>query len=235
MKTLFYTVATSDKPATRCSLMLYKSLVASLGSIDFKMAVPDGSEKSYPTDVRGLVLPSFKPNKSWKYVGDLKYTKSIYELDYDNFVYIDSDILWFLGNFDSSNNQLTTEKKILGDPWYSTGWTPKDKARRGACAGFFCISKDLGLSMSRFVSKRLADWGAVDAPKREQSTFNEFLEYCGYEKWKDVSSLIVGAARSDTKFSTGKMFHFQGWKGSMDFKYDHMSKFITYNNLKLLA
>lgn len=235
MKTLYYTVATPDKAATRCSKMLHKSILSSVGGVDFKVAVPDKSVSKYPADIKKLIHPSYKPNKFWNYVGDLKYTPSIYELDYDSFVYIDSDILWFIDDFDPSISQFTSERKILSDPWYSTGWKPKDPKRKGICAGFFCVTKDIGRRMSDFVSKKIGSWGLVDCPQMEQSTFNQFLEIDGYDKWKDVSNLIVGAARESTKFSRGKMFHFQGWKGSMDFKYDHMSKFIINNNLTSLA
>lgn len=233
MKTLFYTISTPDKAATQCSMMLYSSLASSLGNIDFKVAVPEAAVSSYPSSFKNLIISSVKPNASWSYVGDLKYTPSVYNLNYDNFVYLDSDILWFIKNFDASLNQFATERKPITDAWFSTGWSPKNVNRKGVCAGFFCVSKALGLEMSKFVSDRLAIWGEAKAPEREQSTFNQFLESCGYDKWKNVSKLVVAGARPKTKFRKEKMFHFQGLSGPMDVKYESMNEFLRNNELIL--
>lgn len=235
MKTLYYTVATPDKAAISCSRMLHRSIRSSVGPVNFKIVVPDHTVDKYPNSIKEFILPAYKPNKSWSYIGDMKYTPSVYELDYDNFVYVDSDILWFVDDFDPSVSQFTFENKTLSNAWFSTGWEPKDPNRKGVCAGFFCITKEIGLRLSKFVSDKISSWSMADCPKMEQSSFNHFLELDGYDKWKDVSNLIVAAAKENTKFSRGKMFHFQGWQGSMDVKYDRMSKFIKINKLKSLA
>lgn len=234
MKTLYYTVSSPDSAATKCSLMLYNSLIASLGKVDFKIAIPDYMKDKYPDSVKHIIHPSVKPNKKWQYVGDLKYSTSIYSLNYDSFVYIDSDILWFVDNFDPSCNQITTEKRLLSDPWYKTGWEPKDTSIEGACAGFFCVKKGTGMAMSSYVSGLLSKWNRDECPQREQSAFNQFIEIGGFNKWKNVSDIIVGAARESTKFTRGKMFHFQGWKGTMNYKFEQMRKFINNNNLSNL-
>lgn len=231
-KVLYYTISTPDATALACTKLLHKSLVNKIGNIDFKIAVPRGSEHLYPDDVKHLLLPSVKPNPTFPLIFDFKYTPTVYDLGYDNFVYLDSDILWFVNDFDTSKNQYCEELDIK-KLFYTTGWDLIPKPGRGVNAGFFSVDKKTGLDMIYRVNKGIrqrSDVGAPYGPWLEQSMFNLYLYNSEYEGWHAVTDKFVNSTRPANVFEDGKIYHFQGWSGNMESKIQRMKGFIENNS-----
>lgn len=231
-RVLYYTISTPDVTALACTRLLNKSLINKLGPIDFKIVVPQGSESEYPEDVKHLLLPSVKPNPTFPLIFDLKYTPTVYALDYDNFVYLDSDILWFSDDFDPSKNQYCEELGIR-QLFYTTGWNFIPNQGRGANAGFFSVDKKTGLDMIYRVNEDISQREKVRMPDRpwlEQSMFNLYLYTVNYKGWQTVTDKVVNSTRPDNIFEDGKIYHFQGWTGGMDSKIKRMEGFIANNS-----
>jgi len=229
LKTLYYTISTPDASALACTKLMHKSLVQKLGNIDFKIAIAQGSECLYPLDVHPLLLPVTKVNPSWPGVLDLKYTQTVFDLDYDHFVFLDSDILWFANDFNPYLNQYCEDVALLNTTWCSTGWpfVPTEE-HKGANAGFFSVDKQTGLALSKYMHAKIG-LTAEYFPPLEQSMYNLFLYESKYEGWHRISDKFVLFANELSKVEDGKIYHFMNYTGHMHNKIKQMKRFIATN------
>ena len=232
-KVLYYTISTPDATALACSRLLHKSLNNKLGPVDFKIVVPQGSESQYPKDMLHLLLPSVKPSPTYPLILDFKYTPTVYDLDYDNFVYLDSDILWFINDFDPTKNQYCEEKCDIREFYFTTGWYSQPKPGLGVNAGFFCVDKTTGINMIDQISKSLIQRDVkliTYLPLLEQSMFNLYLHNIDYNGWHKITDKFNNFTRPESIFEDNKNYHFQGWNGNMDSKIHMMNCFINNNS-----
>lgn len=228
-RTLYYTVSTPDASALACTKLMHKSLVQKLGNIDFKIVIPQGSECLYPLDVQHLLLPAAKVNPKWPVVLDLKYTQTIFDLDYDHFVFLDSDILWFANDFNPHLNQYCEDVVPVTSYWCSTGWpfVPTEE-HKGANAGFFSADKQTCLAMAKHIHANISivdEW----SPPLEQSMFNLFLHESKYKGWHRLTDKFVLFAKECDKVEDGKIYHFMNFAGHMNDKIKKMECFIATN------
>jgi len=229
LKTLYYTLSTPDEAALACTKLMHKSLVQKLGNIDFKIVIPQRRAHLYPLDIRPLLLSSAKVNPRWPGVLDLKYTKTVFDLDYDHFVFLDSDILWFANDFNPCLNQYCEDVAPINTSWFSTGWpsVPTDE-RRGVNAGFFSVDKQTGVALSKYMHANIG-LKAEYFPPLEQSMYNLFLHESNYEGWHRISDKFVLFANERDKVEDGKIYHFMNYTGHMRNKIKQMECFIATN------
>lgn len=229
LKTLYYTISSPDASALACTKLMHKSLVQKLGNIDFKIVVAQGSECLYPLDVHPLLLPVAKVNPSWPGVLDLKYTQTVFDLDYDHFVFLDSDILWFANDFNPYLNQYCEDVALLNTTWCSTGWPFVPTAEhKGANSGFFSVDKQTGLAMAKHMHANISIRNEY-FPPLEQSMYNLFLYETKYEGWHCMTDKFVLFAKEWDKFEDGKIYHFMNFAGHMHNKIKQMECFIATN------
>jgi hypothetical protein len=230
MQILFYTLSTPDHEALECSKLLHKSLKANLGDINFKIVAPIDQKEKYETEI----TPAEKIRPDWDYIGDLKYSPTIFNLDYDRFIYIDSDVLWFKKDFNKESNLYCYESytRLKLNEWCSTGWDIEIKRKyMGINAGFFSLSKDLALKLSQYMQEKLKK--NLDPPKLEQSMFNMFFYSHPEIIWKDMTDRFRLYSNEKTSYSEDKIFHFNYYEGHMRNKLDRMKMFLENNHIKL--
>jgi hypothetical protein len=191
--------------------------------------VPQGQESAYPKEVRHLLLPSAKVNPKWSVILDLKYTKTVFEQNYDHFVFLDSDILWFLDDFNPQLNQYCEDIVPLSDPWCSHGWSfVPEHTIKGVNAGFFSVDKQTGLDMIGHIHANIRQIDVWVAPS-EQSMFNLYLYEMKYKNWQPITNKFVLFAEDGNKFEDGKIYHFMGFVNHMNGKLQQMEGFLANN------
>lgn len=235
LKILYYTVSTPDASALACTKLMHKSLVQKLGDIDFKIVVPQGEEAAYPAEVQHLLLSGAKVNPKWPVILDLKYTRTIFELDYDHFVFLDSDILWFANDFDPRLNQYCEDVVPINNLWCSSGWPfVPEPTRKGINAGFFSLDRQTGMAMAEHIR---ASMSVIDewSPPLEQSVYNLFLYEAGYRGWHNLTEKFVLFAREVDKVEDGKIYHFMNFAGHMHDKIKKMEAFLENNSSEELV
>ena len=229
LKTLYYTISSPDASALACTKLMHKSLVQKLGNIDFKIVVPRKKKHLYPSDVQPWLLPAPKVNPRWPGVLDLKYAYTVFSLDYDHFVFLDSDILWFANDFNPYLNQYCEDVAPINTPWFSTGWpsVPTEK-HKGANAGFFSVDKQTGLALCKHMHANISTMNKY-SPRLEQSMYNLFLYESKYEGWHCITDKFVLFAKEWDKVEDGKIYHFMNYVGHMHNKIKQMECFIATN------
>lgn len=228
---LFYTVSTPDDDALSCARLARRSVMSALPGVDFIIVGKEEDREKYPADTQIFFTKQIE--NCW--VGNIRYSSSIFELPYEIFTYIDSDILWFAKDFDFSQNMFCREAVDISSPWFSFGWdVPAPKGMQGANSGFFSMNKNTAQELSEFfvenVSKNPTQL-VVDHIKLEQSTFNLYLFKKEYAGWGDKSDRFHFACDEDTKFSTSKNFHFNKYQSQMNKKQKMMKSFLEKNLL----
>lgn len=243
---LFYThLHTFDKYSVNVSNLLYNTLKYSLGNINFKIIIRYGDLEKYPEYIRPKMIESpFIDN--YQFSGDLKYSNVIINEKYNRYVYIDSDILWFLKDNEFNKNQYCIEKSNYYD-WFLYGYdffedsslflkSTKISDINLINSGFFSIDKKNFMLLSDFFKKRF-DRDEVKSIKDithqmrfEQSIFNMFINLNKNIYWEDLSDKIIMFAQEN--HAENKIYHFSGGL-SMEEKFNRMKNFLIKNNLNL--
>jgi hypothetical protein len=229
MKTLVYTISDGTPQGLACANLLYEYL-QNKENFDFLII---SNKKFNSGDFNTLVVEDY----NHKYVGMLKYTEKLPK-NYDSYVYLDSDILFF----DDPLNLVNKNKKIgivketflMTEGWnyYSQGeLSNKLSSLQGVNAGSFSVKDLKYMKKVRDLVKRaggLTDNLVADA-KLEQSAFNYMVAEAtdlDLSKCHDFTEKsVLFAANSD--FSKQKtLYHFNGFTGEMTSKYISMTKFV---------
>lgn len=248
-KPLIYTIATNDTASFNCALLLYKSLNKFLRpggqDFDFKVIVPEDSQYYCSDDLKDFLFPIYNYYYKNTHIFTLKYHYSIFNLLYDNFIYMDSDILWMIPElYDLEYNCICTESMRMTHSCFSKFW-PKDIDKRligyfrGINAGFFGLKKSKALELSKYMMRNL--YGIRKFNKKrlyiEQNLFNVFIynEYIqnNIDQWKDVSHKFILGANAESPYINNISYHFYGNMCNMSDKFDRMNLFLKNNNITL--
>jgi hypothetical protein len=232
MKILFYTVCTPDADAIACASLAKRSIMTTLGDVDFSIVFREGSSPKGYIDCEILCCPPIE--NEW--VGNLRYSRLIFEMDYDAFVYVDSDILWFAKGFDFSKNMYCREEVSISNPYFCSQWNLKAPEKtKGVNSGFFCVDKKTGLNLAGFFADHLAKSNSssmIENGKLEQSTFNLYLYGSRYRGWEDKSDDFKFRADQYYKLED-KNFHFNNNQSQMNKKLHSMILFLKNNQIEL--
>jgi hypothetical protein len=244
---LYYTINDGNENYLKCLNLAYKSLTSILGNINFNIYTDiDGFVKMQKNNFDLLEKANVLDRiaQDWKFIGDLKFHKKIFEQDYDYFVYLDSDILWQYNNSDfikqlqNSLGFIVNEGKICEtDEQHTFSWNKEDldKYRNhwGVNAGLFGLKKDIAISLAEFFEKEVNNYPAVDVHsqgKIEQSLFNKFI-ICNqyYDKLLNISNFIYNMYNSEDvkkiNEHPNKIYHFMCFG-------DGKNKFEIMNSIK---
>lgn len=228
---LFYTVSTPDADALSCSALVRTSVLAALPGVDFMIVGREEDRSRYPKGMNVFFCEGIK--NCW--VGNVRYSKSIFSMDYETFTYIDSDILWFAKEFGLSENMYCREPVDISNPWFSFGWDVQvPKGMGGVNSGFFSMDKETAMELSEFFADHVSRHETslmVDHIKLEQSAFNLYLFKKNYKDWVDKSNLFNFQSDEKSEFSNKKNFHFNKHQLKMNKKNEMMLQFLKNNNV----
>lgn len=201
------------------------------------------------------VVASKSPSASFKhnviqtklnsnYIGCLKYFPKL--PDYDQYVYLDSDILFF-GSPDNLINKNTAFSVVcekegkLTDEWHSFHLLNKALIPNtyGLNAGTFAFKNKQFLN--EMVKLLETHYNPYYDPhtnaKLEQSLFNFLVgEKCNFN-WAQLTDLTdITKIHVPTNFKHNpnlQIYHFCGWAGNMYTKYQRMINFLNNNQITI--
>lgn len=244
MNTLYYTISNLTETSNECTKLLINSLKNKVKNLNFKIIAPVETSNTNTNTIDSEILPYVMridlKNYSNNHLFGLKFHQNIFELDYDYFIYLDSDILYFLNDisFDPKYNYFCYDRCSVGSKFFSALWPTNfsiDKNSTGINAGFFMINKKTALDLYNFMvinfynRRRIKTW-------YDQSMFNLFIYtnlISNEINWINYSENIVLFADSNTKFIENKIYHFCGNLCNMDLKHTRMKNFLHYNSIIL--
>jgi lipopolysaccharide biosynthesis glycosyltransferase len=232
MKTFLYTVSDFKNGALECIDLL----IDNLKDRDFDFAIISNKNTDCKYDV---IIDS----KDYQYIGFLKYSEKIPE-GYDQYIYLDSDILYFgeikdLFN-ESKEFSIVKEKLLMSNEWFkypynnSFDYINEANSNLGLNAGTFCYKNISFLNSVRelytpFISQDIH----LDA-RLEQSSYNLALSKSvdfDFSKCHDLTDKTVLFA-DQYPFSKEKtIYHFCGFSNEMNSKFFKMKNF--YDNIKI--
>jgi hypothetical protein len=233
MKILLYTVSDFKSGSIDCIDMMLSKIKDK--NFDFLIISNREEACKYST----IVDKSFG-----EYAGFLKYSSSI-PRNYDQYVYLDSDIL-YLGHlhdlFNDSLISITKENLPMNQEWFkypfdnSEEYLSKIYQMKGVNAGSFCF-KDIGfidLVRSFFISHITND--VMFNAMLEQSSFNYALcKYLNFDFTNifDFTEQTQLFAHQHPFSDNKKLYHFCGFDNSMNGKIKKMIQFLYENSNRI--
>lgn len=228
-KTLYYTITNFSACSKECVELLYQSIKINNDNFDFIVLSSKDPPKNF--EINTIVD---KNSLYDKYVGFLKYSDFVPK-NYDNYVYLDSDILYFgkLSQLISEKYHFTITKDNfdMNHEWFEYFHSPNEhknkfKTMRGINAGSFSFKNISFLDdVKSLYSPHITNSSDQNA-KLEQSSFNYVLAIlCDFDlnKYYDISPIC--ALYSGQIPIEGKLlYHFCGFTNSMQHKYINMKK-----------
>lgn len=237
---LYYTISNLTDDANLCSELLLQSLHNKIPNLNFKIIVPSSSDQNFckHKKLSNYIIPINLNEYSNQHLFGLKFHRNIFELPYDYFVYLDSDILYFLNNLpiDFNKNYFCYDRATINNKFFSAVWPPDfkiDISSKGINAGFFMLNKETGFKLYDFMidnfysRRRIKIW-------YEQSMFNLFIYKnltSNDVNWFDFSNNIILFADHNTPFIDNKLYHFCGQLCQMNSKYHRMKNFLKFNKI----
>lgn len=239
MKTLVYT-CNDLRHSLPCVDLLYSSLLENNSSDSFDFVVLCNSKDHLRTDYKVLYDESYPP----QYLGFLKYSSSI-PTNYDFYVYLDSDILFY-----SRLNEIlpSTEKTLcvasegnafmIDSDWHSHGYNDKllllgqpkpcinagQFSFRGSCNLTSLVRNNMETTLKSITSYQ--NLPSHYCAMYEQSSFN----YTLISMWDNIDLNKIGSrlsVRPEQELQSGKsIFHFTGFHDGMITKNNRMKNFI---------
>lgn len=227
-KTLYYTITNFCPYADECIKLLYNSIKLN-NKDDFDFIVVSNKDKPINFDIDTIVdkNPLYD-----QYVGFLKYSDFIPKT-YNNYIYLDSDILYFGKLLDLISPQydftITKESANMDYDWFRYEYASNEHKTKfgsisGINAGSFAFKDIHFLSDVKSLYKDHIKSNSMDNAKLEQSSFNYTLALlCDFDlnKYYDISHMCVlhcGTSPIENKL----LYHFCNFANSMEFKYNNM-------------
>lgn len=227
-KTLYYTITNFCPYAEKCIKLLHQSIqLNNQDNFDFVVMSSQDAPKNFHISTIVDKNPLYD-----KYVGFLKYSQLIPK-NYDNYIYLDSDILYFgeLSQLVSAQSDFTITKESfnMDHEWFGFPYAPKEhkdkfNIAKGINAGSFAFKNINFLNDIKSLYTPYITDDSISNAKLEQSSFNYTIALlCDFDldKYYDISpicSLYSGTAPIEGKL----LYHFCNFTNSMQFKYHNM-------------
>lgn len=239
MKTLLYTVSDFKEGAIDCIRMMKNSIIGN--DFDFIIIANKKIDCEYEIIV---------DENSDNYIGFLKYSSKIPD-HYDQYIYLDSDIL-FLGqisNFYSNqefsivfenlkmNSQCSSHRYWFKYPHdNSDEYLYNIENLYGINAGSFAFKNISFLSKVRSYFENFKSNDVLNNAILEQSSFNYAIcieNNFDFSNCFDFTNQSIIHAKSDSFCLNKKLYHFAGFTNSMIHKKETMEKFINENKNRI--
>ena len=239
MKTLLYTISDFKEDAIDCIRMMRNSI--SDNNFDFAIIATKKIDCEYE-----IIVDESVDN----YIGFLKYSPKV-PTGYDQYIYLDSDILFF-GPISSfySNQEFSIVFEDLkmnslcsaGKFWFkyphdsSESYTHNIENLYGINAGSFAFKNTSFLSNVRFFFEKFKLNDILSNAILEQSSFNYALciqNNFDFSKCLDFTNKAVIHAKPNSFNIDKKLYHFNGFTNGMIHKKEIMKKFIDENKNRI--
>jgi hypothetical protein len=184
MKFLFYTISDLHPSSLNCTDILYKSLKNKIKNLNFQIISPN------------IRADSNTENKMIKYVKSdylsiCRYSREIFEQDYDYFIYFDSDIYFnleeniFLNYINGYDIVIYKESELIkNNIWFNIKmddfFLEKYQNRFGINSGFFCFSKKAGLNCSEYISSLFTNIYNLSDSKKKNNSYRRSITMGGF-------------------------------------------------------
>ena len=235
MKTLLYTISDFKQGSIDCIRMMRNSIIGD----DFDFVIIANKEIDCEYDI-------IQDKTDDNYIGFLKYSSKIPD-GYDQYVYLDSDILFFgsISNFYSNqefsivfedlkmNSQCSSHRYWFKYPYdNSDQYNYNIKNLYGINAGSFAFKNILFLSKVRSYFEKFKSNDVLNNAILEQSSFNYALcieNNFDFSNCFNFTNQSIIHAKSDSFCKNKQLYHFAGFTNSMIHKKETMEKFIYEN------
>jgi hypothetical protein len=235
MKTLVYTISDFKDGAIDCIRMMKNSIIGN--NFDFVII----SNKKIDCEYEIIIDETID-----NYIGFLKYSAKVPK-GYDQYIYFDSDILFFAPISDFCSNQefsivfenlKMNSQCSAGKFWFKYPYDSSDeyfhniKNIYGINAGSFAFKNISFLSNVRSFFEKFKSNDIVSNAILEQSSFNYALciqNNFDFSKCFDFTSKAVIHAKPNSFNINKKLYHFTGFSNTMINKKEMMKKFIYEN------
>lgn len=239
MKTLLYTVSDFKDGAIDCIRMMKNSI--SGNNFDFVIIANHKIDCEYDIIV---------DNNPCNYIGFLKYSTKVPQ-GYDQYIYLDSDILFFgaISDFYSNQEFSIVRENLKMNSICSSGryWFryPHDHSQQyfdniknldGINAGSFAFKNLSFLSKVRNNFEKFKENEVISNAILEQSSFNYTLcieNNFDFSNCFDFTDRSIIHAKYNSFDTNKKLYHFAGFTNSMLSKKESMQKFIHENKNRL--
>lgn len=228
-KILCYTITNFCPYASECIKLLYNSINLNNNINNFDFIVISSKDAPSNFDINTIVDKNLLYDK---YVVFLKYSELVPK-NYDNYIYLDSDILYFGQLLDLispiHNFTITKEATNMNHDWFRFDYAPEEHKVKfneisGINAGSFAYKDIRFLEDIRMLYRDHVKNNAMDNAKLEQSAFNYALaSLCDFDlsKHYDISHLCLLHAKTDL-IKNKLLYHFCNFANSMENKYKNM-------------
>jgi alpha-N-acetylglucosamine transferase len=226
MRTLVYTISNFSPNASDCIDLMYSSLKINKNT-DFCVI----ANTNPPNDFRFKTIVDERVSRDC-YVGFLKYSDMVPK-EYAQYVYLDSDILYF-GEIDQlySNKQLSIVRDhgSMTSTWfYYKNHDLQDldrmKITQAVNAGSFAFKDISFLKRVRSLYEPYIEHNLVNNAILEQASFNYVIAKIGnfsFEHFHDLTDMSLLYASKKELVENKCLYHFCGFKNSMIEKYQEM-------------
>jgi lipopolysaccharide biosynthesis glycosyltransferase len=234
MKILLYTVSDFNPSTLDCIDLL----VQSIGAQEYDFCIL--SNKNYQTKYQVFYDESYRCS----YIGGLKYNTQILPKNYDYYIYLDSDILYFdsLDKLLPHNHELSIVSEypllVKASDWFHYGYS--HYVEENLISNFF---NSIGLNAGTFAYHQskisyIEDiyktfLKALESVKKntgrlEQSVFNYMMhKYTNFNSssYNNLSNFTQLHAHKFDPSKNKTLYHFCGFFGQMETKYQNMKVF----------
>ncbi len=239
-KKLVYTVSDLEESSIGCIHLLYNSLLLTNSESDFDFLVITNNKAQSNLNRQWMVV---KVECTKTFVGWARYFDDVIPTGYENYYYFDSDILCYesLDNLKSFDSEFSFmfEEGIISTDWHLYPFSTESEIKE--------FKKNRALNSGTFVFKNLEllkevrclfnkfDFNTKSSEKHaqfEQSCFN----YVVYKKYlnRNIFRLDELIKLFPEELTSHNIYHFCGFTGNMNSKYERMMEFDKIYRRKIL-
>lgn len=231
MKILLYTISDLKPDSLECIDLLFSSIYFDI-PVDFAIVTNSDIKTKYYTIIDN--------SNSTNYIGYLKYSDKIPK-DYDYYIYLDSDILYF-GNvsdlIDINKDFMIVVEHQFGNI-HSSGWHNFEMGDKSITKDKLCINAGSFSIKKNYLFMFDEIRGLYEQYHKEDTNYNVKLEqslfnYVFYKTIKDdkLENRAIDLHDTTSLFAQKyplskekKLYHFCGFQNSMSKKLENMKKY----------
>jgi hypothetical protein len=237
---LFYTVIARQEPYVHCCAMLKNSLLKTLPDCNFIAYV---TEDFYEKAIE--IEPELKSYLqilndgciNCDYVGHLKYHQDIFSQNYDFFVFVDPDILWFYKDIEKIiDTGFIIREGIISkeDIWHTWPfvWDEKDKEKfnghYGINACCFGLPQKTAQELASFAKEIILSYNNRYDPSEYPSFWHKIQTQAGIEQGI-LNKFLITNMLSDNFYDFNKVQVNMAVGGPNIWSKDKITKYVAEN------
>ena len=241
-KILYYTVIGKQEPYVHCCAMLKQSLLKIFPKCDFIIYTTHDFYKKVIE-----LEPSLKDHlqvlnndcSHCSYVGNIKYHQDIFSQNYDFFVFIDPDILWFYRDIQKIiNTGFIVRQGIISkeDIWHTWPfvWDKKDKEKFNGHYGInsccFGLKKDIAQQLASFAKEIMLSYNNSYDPSAYSSYSDQIQTQGGIEQ-SILNKFLITNMLSDSFYDFSQNQINIAVAGPHVWNTDKIQKYIAENSI----